>query len=318
MSLARCACLSSFAVATAIALATPAEAQGLPKGSYLKSCDKARLTTFAKGEPPALVARCGKRGGGHHKSVLRLVQGCAGDIHNHDGTLRCRRRHAPKGSYKRSCPAILVKGAVLHAVCYSRGGGHRYYSKLAHRKCHGDIRNNQGWLDCLKQPTAGAPKGSYRTTCRDISFNGVSLKARCRKKRKSPSDIPGYQWTTLKNANACRSDISNQNGRLTCGRGATQTAKRPKAPVFRVNCPTGPAWIATNRLTPTSLPRVGAAVRAPTSIGRLMYRCPGFSNSKSYRQFSGCEKLGGLVTQEIHVRRERSKLVVQCVAYPRW
>src|SRR5437588_8421695 len=61
----------------------PAQAQGLPQGSYLQSCSGARM------EGDTLVARCRTRDGREERSALAGVNRCVGDIGNSNGSLRC-------------------------------------------------------------------------------------------------------------------------------------------------------------------------------------------------------------------------------------
>src|SRR5712691_7441820 len=61
----------------------PAQAQGLPQGTYLSSCSGARM------EGDTLVARCRTRDGGEQRSALSGVNRCVGDIGNSNGSLRC-------------------------------------------------------------------------------------------------------------------------------------------------------------------------------------------------------------------------------------
>ncbi len=60
-----------------------ADAQGLPQGSYLSSCNGARI------EGDTLVARCRAPGGGEQRSALAGVHRCVGDIGNNNGHLQC-------------------------------------------------------------------------------------------------------------------------------------------------------------------------------------------------------------------------------------
>src|SRR6266852_4596600 len=61
----------------------PAQAQGLPQGTYLSSCSGARM------EGDTLVARCRTRDGGEARSALAGVHRCVGDIGNSNGSLSC-------------------------------------------------------------------------------------------------------------------------------------------------------------------------------------------------------------------------------------
>ena len=61
----------------------PAQAQGLPQGSYLQSCSGARM------EGDTLVARCRTANGAEQRSALAGVNRCVGDIGNNNGSLSC-------------------------------------------------------------------------------------------------------------------------------------------------------------------------------------------------------------------------------------
>ena len=76
--------------------AMPAQAQGLPHGSYLNSCSGAHI------EGDTLIARCRTADGREERSALSGVHRCVGDIGNSNGSLRCdfgpsRARAAPFG-----------------------------------------------------------------------------------------------------------------------------------------------------------------------------------------------------------------------------
>ena len=61
--------------------ALPAQAQGMPQGSYLGSCTGARM------EGDTLVARCRAVDGREQRSALAGVRRCVGDIGNSNGSL---------------------------------------------------------------------------------------------------------------------------------------------------------------------------------------------------------------------------------------
>jgi hypothetical protein len=61
----------------------PAQAQGLPQGSYLNSCNGARV------EGDTLVARCRTADGREERSALAGFPRCIGDIGNSNGSLAC-------------------------------------------------------------------------------------------------------------------------------------------------------------------------------------------------------------------------------------
>ena len=68
---------------TGIGWPATAEAQGIPQGSYLRSCNGARI------EGDTLVARCRTVDGREQRSALATVNRCVGDIGNNNGQLQC-------------------------------------------------------------------------------------------------------------------------------------------------------------------------------------------------------------------------------------
>ena len=68
---------------TGIGWSATAEAQGIPQGSYLRSCNGARI------DGDTLIARCRTADGGEQRSALASVNRCVGDIGNNNGQLQC-------------------------------------------------------------------------------------------------------------------------------------------------------------------------------------------------------------------------------------
>ena len=66
-----------------MAWSQPAAAQGLPQGSYLRSCAGATL------QGDTLVATCRRPDGREQRSSLADVRRCVGDIGNQNGNLQC-------------------------------------------------------------------------------------------------------------------------------------------------------------------------------------------------------------------------------------
>src|SRR5437660_3154219 len=66
-----------------IGWSSQAHAQGVPQGSYLRSC-----TNVAK-QGDALVATCRRADGREERSALAGVRRCVGDIGNSNGVLQC-------------------------------------------------------------------------------------------------------------------------------------------------------------------------------------------------------------------------------------
>jgi hypothetical protein len=76
------ATLAGVLLAT-MAWVQPAAAQGLPQGSYLRSCNGAAL------HGDTLVATCRRADGREQRSSLADVRRCVGDIGNNNGNLQC-------------------------------------------------------------------------------------------------------------------------------------------------------------------------------------------------------------------------------------
>jgi hypothetical protein len=70
-------------VLAGMAWVQPAAAQGLPQGSYLRSCNGAAL------HGDTLVATCRRADGREQRSSLAEVRRCVGDIGNNNGNLQC-------------------------------------------------------------------------------------------------------------------------------------------------------------------------------------------------------------------------------------
>ncbi len=73
-----------------IANTPPAQAQGVPQGSYLQSCTDVRM------EGDTLVARCRRADGRGDRTSLNDVRRCVGDIGNNNGILQCNYGGPPR------------------------------------------------------------------------------------------------------------------------------------------------------------------------------------------------------------------------------
>lgn len=113
----------------------------------------------------------------------------------------------PPGSYSRTCSDVTADEAGLYANCRDRRRKLWRTVLTNWRACTADIANLDGRLSCGSRPL---PAGSYRETCRDIAVDNNVLAATCR------SRSGHWLRTQLAQFDACTSDISNQNGRLTC------------------------------------------------------------------------------------------------------
>jgi hypothetical protein len=118
----------------------------------------------------------------------------------------------PAGTYTESCRQMAVDRDRhrLEAECPRRDGRwHLTYLDL--RDCDRGIVNNDGWLQCQRQPEiARLPAGSYRDSCRDFSVDKNHLGARCRRKN-------GDWRDTDLELSRCKTPIRNDDGRLVCG-----------------------------------------------------------------------------------------------------
>jgi hypothetical protein len=68
---------------TGIAWSAPALAQGVPQGTYSRSCTNVSV------QGDSLVATCRGAGGREQRSTLAGFRRCVGDIGNNNGTLQC-------------------------------------------------------------------------------------------------------------------------------------------------------------------------------------------------------------------------------------
>lgn len=123
----------------------------------------------------------------------------------------------PPGTYQQTCRSIKMHGNQLRAKCQDTS---RHWVKTSlddAYRCTGDITNINGQLTCggyghpERDIARGAPQGSYMQTCNGVRMDGDSLRARCQGSN--------GQWidTSLDNVSRCTGDITNIEGRLTCG-----------------------------------------------------------------------------------------------------
>jgi hypothetical protein len=123
-----------------------AQAQQLPRGSYLRTCPEA--STHGN----RLTAVCRTRDGQFRQTMLGNIDRCVGDIANVDGRLRCNygtpQPSLPGGSYQQSCTNIGVGGNTLTATCRTIKGRMQRTSLANADRCVGDIGNNNGRLNC--------------------------------------------------------------------------------------------------------------------------------------------------------------------------
>ncbi|HEY4472997.1 MAG TPA: CVNH domain-containing protein [Stellaceae bacterium] len=109
-----------------IAWMQPATAQGLPHGTYLRSCTGAML----RGD--TLVATCQRADGREQRTSLADVRRCVGDIGNNNGNLQCNYgggRAGPGPGYEERHYGQPGYG--------ERGYGERRYGEEARERCFG-------------------------------------------------------------------------------------------------------------------------------------------------------------------------------------
>jgi hypothetical protein len=179
----------------------------VPAGSYLNSCIQ---TSYADG---VLSATCRGRDGSLRRTVLRRADQCRGDIRNEDGHLACDNiasRDLPPGSYQQSCINATLEGTTLTADCRTRNGQYGRSRLEQVDQCRGDIRNQDGHLACDNFAALGLPSGSYQQSCNNVTLEGTTLAADCRKRNGQ------YGLSRLEQIDQCRGDISNREGNLAC------------------------------------------------------------------------------------------------------
>ncbi len=122
----------------------------------------------------------------------------------------------PQGSYRDTCKNVKLRGDTLRARCKDLNHHWQDSSLEDVNRCVGDIANVNGELRCNKENRdvrdGRAPNGAYSLTCRDIKVRGDSLRARCQDRYGSWIDA------ALDDFRRCRSEIVNDNGRLSCDR----------------------------------------------------------------------------------------------------
>ncbi|MFG1391710.1 CVNH domain-containing protein [Xanthobacter agilis] len=226
--------------------AAPAVAQELPAGSYLSSCQQAKIRSGRD-----LAAVCATRDGDWVVALLENFSSCDGDISNKDGQLTCRRgaslfgfgskvvatppREAgraagpssPPGSYLASCREARAASGWLKAVCQDRYG--RWIeSTLALNTCAdgSDILFEDDALKCRnRRPEPSAvPRGSYQQSCRNIIFDGGLLHATCQNR------LGGWQASSYYVSFCGGRDIVNTDGSLGCAAASAGGYGEPPPP----------------------------------------------------------------------------------------
>jgi hypothetical protein len=106
----------------------PAAAQGLPQGSYLRSCIGAGL----RGD--TLIATCRRADGREQRTSLPDVRRCVGDIGNNNGNLQCNYGGGRAGPGPG--PGYGERGYGERGYG-ERGYGERRYGEEARERCFG-------------------------------------------------------------------------------------------------------------------------------------------------------------------------------------
>ena len=185
-----------------------------PRGSYSQSCN---MITF---DGYKLLAHCADGTGRWYMTSL-MTADCSGDISNMHGHLYCNGGQ-PGGSYLGSCYNVSYvidyggKPWVEAATCWNGSAWHAtWLNPTYYGLCVDEVANVLGNLSCDLYGTGEvSPAGSYRQSCVLLRYfdpsGGDYLEASC-------LDMSGY-WdpTYLSSPGSCKSDISNNNGQLTC------------------------------------------------------------------------------------------------------
>ncbi len=178
-----------------------------PPGGYTQSCEQ----TFVNG--PNLNSKCLNRAGRQITTTLLNFGQCVGDIFNADGNLRCSRGGLPPtGEYTQSCTGSYMDGATLHSSCKTITGAYIEASLINLGACRSTIGNINGVLTCVSG-TGPIPSGSYTRSCLNIFVTPTSVTASCRTEKNAERS------STLMNPAACRTQIENSDGFLTCEKG---------------------------------------------------------------------------------------------------
>jgi hypothetical protein len=99
-----------------IGWSVPAQAQGVPRGSYLRTCTDVGM----RGD--TLVATCRTGNGREQRTALRAVDRCVGDIGNNQGMLQCT--YGGGGQERTQAPQQPGYGAPRYGEQPSGYGGY--------------------------------------------------------------------------------------------------------------------------------------------------------------------------------------------------
>lgn len=223
--------------------------EGLPPGSYLKSCNGCRSVPLTN---LFYCTQCTRGCGKVVESDKAVVDRCA-SFGNDNGHLVCEEgagfqeakaqllgnaEGVPEGPYLESCGgcrAIRDEEALAGQTRLACSGcldwhGATHASSLILESClaGGDtVGNENGVLVCAPPPL---PKGAYKSSCRDCRLAKAPedavyfLRCRCRDAQENLKDAVLYPPPGQTGFGMCNS-IDNQNGALVC-----DTTREPKPP----------------------------------------------------------------------------------------
>ena len=180
----------------------------VPSGDYTGSCEQIAVSGTD------LRANCFTRNRRLHATVLTNFRHCAGNISNNDGELVCKRDGPPPpaGGYLESCRDVWIEGQTLHAKCRTITGAELDTTLNNIGQCRTPIVNINSTLSCVTGSGA-IPAGTYQQTCGHIVVSANLLSASCR------TIGNGTRESQLANPGACRSEVQNRDGFLTCDMG---------------------------------------------------------------------------------------------------
>jgi len=193
--------------------AGPVQAQALPPGSYVETCNVPQI------DGATLTAECRDRRGQYHQTFMRNAANCAVGIENIDGVLTCAawtergRPELPPGSYLQTCSRVSLADGVLTADCRDRAGNYRATTLMDAFRCPVGIDNIDGALTCsawAERSRPEPPPGSYLQSCSRVHVADGALMADCRDR------AGNYRASTLTDAFRCSVGIDNIDGTLTC------------------------------------------------------------------------------------------------------
>jgi hypothetical protein len=111
-----------------------------------------------------------------------------------------------------SCTGSFMDGATLHSSCKTITGAYVEATLGNLGACRSTISNINGVLTCVSG-TGPIPSGSYTRSCLNIFVTPTSVTASCRTEKNNERS------STLMNPAACRTQIENSDGFLTCVKG---------------------------------------------------------------------------------------------------